>query len=221
MKGGLTPNVTEVVYTTNKGPFAGLIPSGILGISSEYPELEAYINQHLIPSKKAAFYKARSQCIVDDAVQFAFQDIFSYFDNGQQALQDPIPQAVIRDGGVMGLHGVPRMPIYAYKGVQDEISVVADTDALINKLCSEGAQIEYVRDETTEHLSEIPIGSAGGLEFLVQRFAGIPAKPGCSTRTEFNEGLDPANAPVYGEIIYDDFKLLLDQPVGPAAIGFN
>lgn len=39
----------------------------------------------------------------------------------------------------MGYHGVPQMPIFAYKAIEDEISVVEDTDALVDKYCNSKA----------------------------------------------------------------------------------
>lgn len=43
---------------------------------------------------------------------------------------------IINRDGIMGYHGVPQMPIFAYKAIEDEISVVAETDALVDKYCN-------------------------------------------------------------------------------------
>jgi hypothetical protein len=41
----------------------------------------------------------------------------------------------------MGYHGVPSMPVFVYKAIQDEFSPVADTDTLVERYCGVGANI--------------------------------------------------------------------------------
>jgi hypothetical protein len=43
---------------------------------------------------------------------------------------------VINQGGIMGYHGVPAMPVFAvfaYEAIHDELSPVSDTDVLIER----------------------------------------------------------------------------------------
>lgn len=74
-------------------------------------------------------------------------------------------QAIDEDG-VMGLHGVPQMPVYAYKAIQDGISPVADTDALIAGFCAQGANILYQRNTAGTHGQEEIYGDAAATAFL-------------------------------------------------------
>jgi hypothetical protein len=205
--------------TINKGPFAGLAAAGILGIASGYPALQPYLDQHLIPSKAAYFKKPLTQCLVADAIDFALQDIFSYFDIGSHFLDDPLIQSVINATGYMGTHGTPQMPVFAYKAVGDEVSPIADSDALVEKLCSQGAQVEYVRDWVGEHITEAITGAGDAFNFLRDRFDGIPAAAGCSTRNVVTDLLDPGTLAVFGEAILDALMALLQAPVGPSSIG--
>lgn len=207
--GGLTPNVAEVVHTINQGPFAGLAPAGIRGLAAAYPELADYLNEHLVPWKRGYFDRVLSQCTISDALDFVFQDIFSYFDNGEAILTDDIPLAVIKDGGTMGLHGTPDIPLHVYKAINDEVSLVADTDALVAQYCAAGVSISYEREELAEHLFEAVTGSAGALRFLIDRFNGVAPQQGCTTTSTATEVLDPANAPLYGQTIFDDLAALL------------
>lgn len=72
----------------------------------------------------------------------------------------------IDSDGVMGLHGVPQMPVYAYKAIQDAISPVADTDALIASFCAQGANILYQRNTVGTHGQEEIYGDAAATTFL-------------------------------------------------------
>ncbi|CZR55878.1 related to lipase 1 [Phialocephala subalpina] len=179
--GGLVPNITSVLFTINGGLSAGLIPAGILGLGNAYPELEAYIDEHLFPANASTFKKALTQCLADDVTTYAGQDLFSYFDEGEATIMTSIPQSVLAATGQMGTHGTPQMPVYVYKAVGDEISPVADTDALVTKLCAQGANIQYVRDWIGEHATEEITGYGGALGFLEDRFNGVPVTPGCTT----------------------------------------
>lgn len=125
--------------TINRGVFTGLAAAGIIGLTSGYPALKSYLDQHLIPSKAAYFQKPLTQCLADDALDFAFQDIFTYFDNGDQFLSDNVVGFVLNATGHMGIHGTPQMPVFACKAVGDEVSPIADSDTLIKQLCSQGA----------------------------------------------------------------------------------
>lgn len=76
----------------------------------------------------------------------------------------------------MGLHGVPQMPVYAYKAIQDQISKVADTDALIAKFCAAGANILYQRNTVGSHGAEQQNGDAAATAFLDAVLTGTYAE---------------------------------------------
>lgn len=70
---------------------------------------------------------------------YAYQDMGDYFIGGIADITSPIVQRIINRDGIMGYHGVPQMPVFAYKAIEDEISVVEDTDALVDKYCNSKA----------------------------------------------------------------------------------
>lgn len=217
--GGLVPNITSIVDTINKSAFAGLAPAGIMGLAHGYPELAAYIDANLKPSKAAAFKRAATQCIGADIIGYAFQDIYSYFINGRQLLYDAIPQGILQKTGQMGTHGTPKMPMFFYKAVADEVSVVADTDALVKKLCSQGARIQYVRDLFGEHATEAIVGAGDAFAFLQDRFDGIAAPAGCKTTTVLISGLNPASIRALGGTVAGALLAILAFPIGTIGLG--
>lgn len=111
----------------------------------------------------------------------------------------------------MGYHGVPQMPIFAYKAIEDEISVVGDTDALVDKYCNSkaictlccgsqrlgkgtvltfvravGANILYQRNTAGAHSEEAVNGRPSALAWLNSVLGGTYAEDypasGCSTK---------------------------------------
>lgn len=219
--GGLTPNISSVLFTINKGLFAGLAPTGVYGMAAAHPELLTFINANIIPSKKAAAEKVLSQCLIANTLQYAGQDVFSYFKNGVALLRSPIAQNVINTDGIMGVHGTPQFPLYVYKAVQDEVSKVAETDALVKKYCNAGVSIQYHRDPTGDHLTETIQGADAALAWVVDRFNGVPVAAGCFTNTAKSTFNDPANAKLFGPEIYKQLQAGLAKPVTPARMGLS
>ncbi|KAI5242440.1 hypothetical protein E4T42_07698 [Aureobasidium subglaciale] len=189
--GGITPNVVKVFDTLNKGTFAGISAAGFLGLGNAYTDFDAYA---------AAFNQAGCQCFYADVKTYAGQDIYSYFKQGQAIFDtnstdlyisiDPIVNTTITNRATMGRHGTPSMPIFAYKAVADEISPIADTDALVQQFCNAGVSVTYVRDPFGEHFTQAATSTGDVLNFLADRFNGVPIS-GCSIRSEFLDALDP------------------------------
>lgn len=74
--------------------------------------------------------------------------------------------AVVDQDGVMGYHGVPQMPVYAYKAIGDQISAIGETDALIEQFCAAGANILYQRNTVGNHGQEEVNGDQAATAFL-------------------------------------------------------
>lgn len=119
-----------------------------------------------------------------------------------------------RSNAQMGLHGVPSMPLFVYKAVADEISPIADTDALVDQFCNDGVTITYVRDAAGEHFTQAATSFPDVINFLRARFAGAPIS-GCSRRNEFLDTLDPGALPYFDATIINELLNILGEPVGP------
>ncbi|KAI4672754.1 uncharacterized protein J4E78_001256 [Alternaria triticimaculans] len=212
--GGVTPNVENVFNTINKGLFAGLSAAGFLGLGNAYPEFGKYVQDSLKPEKADAFNQAGRQCFYADVKTYAGQDIFTYFKQGQAIFDDPIAENTIRTGATMGLHGTPSMPIFVYKAVKDEISPIADTDALVDQFCKAGVSITYVRDSFGEHFTQAATSTGDVLNYLTDRFNGVPVS-GCSIRNEFLDLLDAGSPGKLGISLVMVLLNALGVPLGP------
>jgi hypothetical protein len=103
--GGLTPNVTSVLLSCNGKADAGLIPSGILGVATQYPGLLSYISSALKPNgtyNATYFLQTVNRTLGEAIVAFENQDITQYFTNGVAALLYPLAQKAIVNDGQMG-----------------------------------------------------------------------------------------------------------------------
>ena len=180
--GGLTPNVTSVMLTVNGTVEAGLIPSGILGLASQYPEAYDFLVSQLKTSgkyNKTGFLAAKNMTLDQAILNFADHDIYAYFQNGSAEFQTPLVQKIINSDGLMGYHGIPQIPIYAYKAIHDEVSKIADSDALVDKYCAVGASILYQRNTVGGHEAEYVNGDARAFEWLADALSGKLQQTGC------------------------------------------
>lgn len=215
--GGVTPDVPNVYETINRGPFAGIAGAGLLGMANAFPDFQAALNKQLIPATAAQFYKAGQNCFYGDVVLFAGQNISSYFYDGDNIIIEPTIAKYFESNARMGRHGVPSMPLFVYKAVADEISPIADTDALVNQFCADGVSITYVRDAAGEHFTQAATSFPDVIDFLRARFAGTPVS-GCSIRNEFLDALDAGGLSYFGGIIVTELLNFLGKPVGPGSV---
>ena len=91
-------------------------------------------------------------------------------------------QDIINNNGYAGHHGIPQMPLYFYKAVQDEIAPIGNVDALVSSYCAIGVDILYERNTIGGHLAEETNGDASAFNFLQQVLGGTYNYTGCITR---------------------------------------
>ncbi|MET8797674.1 lipase family protein [Nocardia sp. NPDC004568] len=74
---------------------------------------------------------------------------------------------------------VPDAPLYLYHSVSDEKIPVAGYTALVDAYCAAGATLTTTRSLFPGHIGAAAGEALGGMDFLADRFAGIPRAPGC------------------------------------------
>ena len=132
----------------------------------------------------------------------------------------PEPHAII-DGTFADIHiGTPKSPLFVYKAVADEVSPSADTDALVTKLCRQGAVIEYHKDVIGEHISEAITGSANALAWVSDRLRGKSlTNTGCVTKLVALTSVSLDTVEELGSDIVGLLKTILGGGLGPAISG--
>ncbi|CAK7266433.1 hypothetical protein SEPCBS57363_002085 [Sporothrix epigloea] len=173
--GGLTPNVTSVLFTLYDSIEAGLAPPSILGLTNQFPDVYKYILSKLKttgPYNATGFLATLNYTLDENISKFAFKNMSMYFENGLDDLFSPVSQKIINSDGIMGYHGVPQMPLFVYKAVGDEISPVNDTDALVERFCGIGVNINYQRNSIGGHVAEGTNGIPAATAWLDSIFDG-------------------------------------------------
>ncbi|KAJ4288961.1 hypothetical protein N0V90_011303 [Kalmusia sp. IMI 367209] len=180
--GGCVPNLTQARDNLTGSAFAGLIPGVYLGLTSQDEEARKYLISRLKtsgPYSTTAFLADLYLSVTDAFALYANQDIYEYFIGGRADLEAPILQKIANRNLYQGYHGVPRMPTFAYKAIGDEFSNVNATDALVERWCGIGVDVEYQRNAVGGHIAEIVNGKGRALEWLKGIFDGTADVGGC------------------------------------------
>jgi len=146
--------VTSVTAYLNGHEGAGLIPQGLLGIASQHPDAFWWIVARLKPAVREVFLSVKRMTAAQAIAAFKYQDIYQYFVGGYQDLHTRVMQMMYNVDGYMGYHGVPRMPVFVYNAINDELSDIRDVDKLVDRFCGVGANILYHRNTAGTHTQE-------------------------------------------------------------------
>ncbi|KAK1142378.1 hypothetical protein N8T08_007930 [Aspergillus melleus] len=215
--GGTIANVSSALRLIHESPFVGLAFQGIHGLGKAYPNLTEWLGENLRPGKREEFYHIARACTVKETAERAgSQDIFSFFEGGEDAMAEDVPASVLRWAGTMGLRGTPRMPVLVYKAVKDEISAGEDTDELIERYCEDGATIEYHRDLVGGHITEAITGSASALNWISERLDGkrVRHEGSCVKRNVVLTDLDRGTIAYFGKAVFSLLKTVLGGMLG-------
>ncbi|KAI1756511.1 LIP-domain-containing protein [Xylaria castorea] len=171
--GGLVPNVTTV-FSDTESVVASLIPAGLLGLTSQYPEAREFLLSLLKadgPYNVTGFLEALHLNVDEGLVHYAGQDLDEYFVDGLDAVfRAPELARVLGNNGYQGYHGIPQMPVFAYKAIHDD--GIADSDEVISRYCGVGANILYHRNSIGGHAAELVNGAPRALDFLAAALDG-------------------------------------------------
>lgn len=140
--------------------------------------------------------------------------MYNCFTKGSGILT-PEAQYHVNYGANAGGHGTPSIPLLVYKAVDKETWPIAETDALVNKLCNHVIKIMYVRNTFGEHFIQAATGAEEVSNSHKGNFNGGPAIANCSTTTMYPELEDPANLEQLSASFLAVLLNLAGTPIGP------
>ncbi|WP_086825177.1 lipase family protein [Allokutzneria sp. NRRL B-24872] len=172
--GGVPPNIGNVGYKIDGGPFFGFFLAAATGLSQAHPEmgLQGFLND----KGRKAFEQVKDMCQVQWTPAYAFHRISEY-----TTVRDPIqlPQfQKVLAANELGKRR-PSGPMFVYQSLNDEIIPAADARALAGKYCAAGTTVKYTESFVSEHISLAVTGAPGAVSWLADRFAGKPAPSTC------------------------------------------
>ncbi|KJZ69377.1 hypothetical protein HIM_11238 [Hirsutella minnesotensis 3608] len=199
--GGVVPNLLSAIGANDATLFAGLLVSGVVGLSNEYKQIDDLLNSHVLPKYKPLILRAKKQCLVQNALESLLRNVRGIVDDRSIWTKDPII-SILKEND-MG-KAIPQIPLYIYHGSIDEVSPSHNTDVLVRNYCRQGATVEYVRLLLDEHILGFITGFPGALLWLINIMEGNIFPVGCETK---NLSLSPIDSKVTKLV---DSSLLID-----------
>lgn len=125
--------------------------------------------------------RVKQECAAEAIGSLVFQDVAGFADDPNIFFTNPVAVQILSENN-MG-HSTPDIPLFIYKFINDEVSPIADTDALVDFYCKSGATLEYQRDLLSEHGALAVTAAAKVFSFLIDAMNGQLKLQGCKTST--------------------------------------
>lgn len=170
--GGMPADLGAAAHVVDGTLYSGLIVGAVLGLSREYPELEALMND----AGRKLRDEAGDLCVAELAARYPFQKINAYT-TSRDPLNEPVAKQVLALNK-MG-SAAPDAPIYLYHSRFDQLVPYAATKAAAAQWCAQGTKVSFYTDYLSEHVVLAVSGAPGAVAYLSARFRGVDAPTTC------------------------------------------
>ncbi len=172
--GGVPADIPAIAGRVDGGGQAGLAMLILLSLARNEPEtgLADLLNDR----GRAALAENAAACGSDLVPKYvgAHVDDFAAIPN---VLASPAFRAAT-GANELGA-AVPDAPLYLYHSTTDDVIPVPGFSALVDRYCAGGATLTAVHSPFPTHNGGAVGEFLGGMNFLSDRFAGVPPAPGC------------------------------------------
>lgn len=199
----------EAFIKLNGGLHAGLPALVVSGLQHVYPGLAKVVRRHASLEGRRRLAALQEMSTVEAVVRYAFDDFDDYLDPPlADVLAEPDVLEVFDDLR-LGVE-IPRCPLLVVQSVNDQIIDIDDVDSQVERYVEGGADVSYVRDRLSEHISLMVLGLPAMLAWLDQRFAGVdPVATG--TRTVPSLALSPRTWPGFVRMLASAGKTVIGR----------
>ncbi|MCP2278690.1 lipase family protein [Nocardia amikacinitolerans] len=212
--GGLLADVAAGIdYNNGTSAFTGAVFGGLLGVASEYPEVDRFLDRYMNPLGQALRVVHEGQCVAVQFAGFPFLNIKGLFDYPGDPLRAPEVQGILAELA-LGNRGTPQSPLYLYQAPFDEAMPINAVNKLYDTYCADpDAQVSYTRDILAEHGIAAVAGAGSAAMWLNDRLNGVPAPEECSNRDVASQILDPGALAAFVGAIGQTLASALGVPV--------
>ncbi|CAH2353776.1 putative lipase 1 [[Candida] railenensis] len=221
--GGFFVNITETFMSCDTTLYAGLIPTSMIGLSREYPQIGTLIDEYINPDYIDVFKANSENCLVPSIAFNAYATVFEgasedklWFKNGTAILQTKTFKNIITDITLGNDdNAVPQIPIFVYQGLDDQIVPSINTFKIYETWKRLGiASMEVSISNSTRHITEFILGAPAAFTFLKRAFSGDVVN---GTVLDYRySNLDyPDVEPQVIELLFGSLRSLLGTRLGP------
>lgn len=188
----------EAFIKLNGGLFAGLPALVVAGLRHVYPGLAEVVRDHASSEGRQRLDRLEEITTTEACVRYALDDFDDYLDS---PLADvlALPEVLhVFDDLRLG-HRAPTCPLLVVQSRWDQIIDVDDVDSQVERYVTRGADVLYLRDGGSEHISLMLLGFPVMLDWLVRRFedhrASASGARSTGTRDHLSLALHPSSWP--------------------------
>ncbi|MGS2810258.1 lipase family protein [Nocardia sp. MW-W600-9] len=212
-EGGVGADLGAALSMANNQLTSGLVFAAVLGLTREYPDFAAYLDQRLDPLGKGLTAIKSPLCVQYQSALLPFLNLTGMIGSDGNPLDDP-PVATMLDDTRMG-KATPDMPMFLWHSAWDEILPLGATDTLVDTYCRDPkTSLTYTRDHASEHIVAEVVGGPAALLWLRDRLDGIPAPTGCTISDAGTMAATPGALDFLGDTLSAKFATLFGRPLG-------
>ncbi|MEA2167007.1 MAG: hypothetical protein QOF76_307 [Solirubrobacteraceae bacterium] len=174
--GGVPANVKDTIMSFDNLGLGGIIAMGFSSVSRAYPKM--HLLDYLNEEGKAAVAAGSRDCIIEAGGR-SFGRRLSDFESVPHAIDTPEITSFLQRISPLGVPGTPAAPVYDYHAVLDELAKIGPDRELVAKYCAAGVKVQHYEEQLGEHLSLVGSGAPAAIDYLADRFNGVPAPSTC------------------------------------------
>ena len=179
----------EAFIKLNGGLWAGLPALVVSGLRHVYPGLAEVVREHASVDGKRRLDRLEDMTTTEAVLRYARDDFDDYLD---APLADvlALPEVLhVFDDLRLG-HRAPTCPLLVVQSTRDQVVDVDDVDSQVQRYVDRGADVLYLRDAASEHISLMLLAFPTMLAWLADRFADA-APSATGTRDHLSLALSP------------------------------
>ena len=166
----------------------GAIGFAINGMADRYPELQGVIDRNVTDAGRHALKDMSTMCLLDIRMQYGGNHTSQWTNTGQPlgTLIRNEPNALrVMEEQRIGKR-VPAVPVMLAGGITDDTIPVGQVEELGRNWCEQGATVHFHHDPTPKigtlnHVAAAVANFEPGVQFLMDRLAGVPAPNDCGS----------------------------------------
>lgn len=179
--GGLPVDLAHnLPYISGSDNWSGVIPALIVAYQRAYGlDTASFLSEY----GAELIQEVANQCIAEFAADYPGLTDADMVRAPYNSLLD-VPEVVeaINDN-IMGSTGTPSTPMFLAVGhsdpIGDTVMITADVEGLAHEYCGRGVDVQYSQYNGLTHGDAFAPFEAQGLQFLTERFAGLPTRSNC------------------------------------------
>ncbi|NKR29110.1 alpha/beta fold hydrolase [Rhodococcus hoagii] len=188
--GGPPADLRTVAAALDGGLATGLLGYAVNSIYAGYPETRADIDGALAPAGRQALDEIAAQCVPETIARYGLHRTTEWTKDGRSLAEliDALPSvSAVVDEQRIG-RSTPGSPVLIVQGRNDDLIPHNQATRLAADWCAQGATVEFRTEEippiapgfVVGHGLAMVSGLPSALDWMTDRFDGVPARSGCS-----------------------------------------